>query len=189
MRNQTDTREQIMAAARKMVQARGYNALSFRDLAEAVGVRSASVHYHFPTKGDLGAALARRYTEDGLALLDAMLADGIGYRACLQRYIAVFRAALEDGNRMCLCGIMAAENEDLPPAVRDEVAAFTNANVAWLTGLLAEHRPGTVPALARARGAAIYAAVAGAQLVARGRGDIAVYDAIMGAFADTGLFD
>lgn len=189
MGNTTDTREQIMAAARKMVQARGYNALSFRDLADIVGVKSASVHYHFPTKGDLGAALARRYTEDGMAYLDAMLAEGIGYRACLARYVALFRTALEDDNRMCLCGIMAAESEDLPEAVRDEVAAFTNANVAWLTRLLAEHRPGTDEALARTRGAAIYAAVAGAQLVARGRGDVAVYDAIMNAFADTGLFD
>jgi TetR/AcrR family transcriptional repressor of nem operon len=84
---------------------------------------------------------------------------------------------------------MAAESADLPEAVRSEVAAFTNANVAWLTRLLAEHRPATDATLARARGAAIYAAVAGAQLVARGRGDVAVYDAIMGAFAGTGLFD
>lgn len=189
MRTQADTREQIMAAARAMVQARGYNALSFRDVAASVGVKSASVHYHFPTKGDLAAALARRYTEEGMDYLDALLVKGEDYRACLARYVAIFRRALEDGNRMCLCGIMAAENEDLPAAVRAEVAAFTNANVAWLTGLLAGRRPGTSPELARARGAAIYAAVAGAQLVARGRNDIAVYDAIMGAFADTGLFD
>lgn len=189
MRNPSETREQIMRAARAMVQARGYNALSFRDLADIVGVTSASVHYHFPTKGDLGAALARRYTEDGMAYLDAMLDEGIGYRACLDRYVAVFRHALEDGNRMCLCGIMAAESEDLPEAVRSEVAAFTNANVAWLTGLLAGHRPGTDEALARSRAAAIYAAVAGAQLVARGRGDIAVYDAIMESFIGIGLLD
>lgn len=189
MRTPTDTRELIMTSARKMVQARGYNALSFRDLADSVGVKSASVHYHFPTKGDLAAALARRYTEDGIAWLDALLAEGLDYRTCLQRYVGIFRLALEDGNRMCLCGIMAAEHEDLPPLVRAEVAGFTNANVAWLTRLLAEQRPGTGAALAQSRGAAIYAAVAGAQLVARGRGDIAVYDAIMGAFADTGLLD
>jgi TetR/AcrR family transcriptional repressor of nem operon len=189
MPNHTDKREQLMAAGRKMVQARGYNALSFRDLASIVGVKSASVHYYFPTKGDLGAALARRYTEDGMAYLDAMLTEGLGYRACLDRYVALFRKALEDGNRMCLCGIMAAESEDLPEVVRVEVAAFTNANVAWLTQLLAERRPGTDEAYARRRGAAIYAAVAGAQLVARGRGDPAVYDAIMAAFAGTGLFD
>ncbi len=46
-----------------MVQARGYNALSFREIAKEVGIKSAGVHHHFPTKGDLGAALARQYTE------------------------------------------------------------------------------------------------------------------------------
>src|SRR4051812_32859483 len=91
-----DTRERIMAAARRTVQARGYNALSFRDLAAEVGIKSASVHYHFPTKGDLGAALARRYSEDGGAALDAVLADYRDQRTAMQRYTDIFRSALTD---------------------------------------------------------------------------------------------
>ncbi|WP_345191535.1 TetR/AcrR family transcriptional regulator, partial [Gluconacetobacter tumulicola] len=54
--------------------ARSYNVLSFREIAKAVGIKNASMHYHFPTKGDLGAALARRYTEDGEAYLADLLA-------------------------------------------------------------------------------------------------------------------
>ena len=65
----SDMREALLASARTTVQAHGYNALSFRELAKEVGIKSASVHYHFPTKGDLGAALARRYTQDGAAYL------------------------------------------------------------------------------------------------------------------------
>ena len=52
----TDTKQTILEAARRVVQSRGYNALSFRELAKEVGIKSASIHYHFPTKGDLGAA-------------------------------------------------------------------------------------------------------------------------------------
>lgn len=68
-RTKKDMHEALMAAAKATVQARGYNALSFRELAKEVGIKSASVHYHFPTKGDLGAALARRHTQlsDGAA--------------------------------------------------------------------------------------------------------------------------
>lgn len=40
-----------MASGRKMMQTRGYNGLSFRELAKEVGIKSASIHYHFPTKG------------------------------------------------------------------------------------------------------------------------------------------
>src|SRR5271154_7619977 len=105
----SDTREAIMAVARKTVQAHGYNRLSFRELAKEVGVRSASIHYHFPTKGDLGAALARRYTEDASAALEGLLVESRNPATCLRKYTDLFRLALENNNRMCLCGIMAAE--------------------------------------------------------------------------------
>src|SRR2546429_7772993 len=113
-RTKTDMREAVMAAARATVQAHGYNALSFRDLAKDVGIKSASIHYHFPTKGDLGAALARRYTEDAVAQFDALLAASSDPKACIRSYTDIFRAALVNSNRMCLCGIMAAERDDLP---------------------------------------------------------------------------
>ena len=60
MKTSTDTKQAILDVAKARVQARGYNSLSFRELAKEIGVKSASIHYHFSTKGDLGAALARR---------------------------------------------------------------------------------------------------------------------------------
>ena len=59
----TNTKERIMEAARLTVQDLGYSGLSFRELAKDVGIKSASIHYYFPSKGELGAALASRYTE------------------------------------------------------------------------------------------------------------------------------
>ena len=71
-----DTKERIMAAARLTVQDRGYSGLSFRELAKEVGIKSASIHHYFPTQGELGGALADRYTSDFAAYLDGLLADG-----------------------------------------------------------------------------------------------------------------
>ena len=105
----TDRREAILAAARATAQAHGYGGLNFRDLATEVGIKSASIHYHFPSKADLGAAVARRYWEDSKARLDSLWADAEDPAACLARYPDLFRTALENGNRMCLCGFMAAE--------------------------------------------------------------------------------
>jgi TetR/AcrR family transcriptional repressor of nem operon len=139
-----DTRRAIMDAARSAVQARGYNALSFRELAKDVGVKSASVHYHFPTKGNLGAALARDYTEQGQRYLES-LSTRASLPARMDGYVAIFRQALEDDNRMCLCGIMAAEQHDLPAEVRIEVDRFTDVNVAWLHTQLKDADP-AVPA-------------------------------------------
>ena len=182
-----DTRETIMAVARATAQAHGYTGLSFRELAREVGVKSASIHYHFPTKGDLGAALARRYAEDAAATLERLWAETPDPAACLRQYAAVFRLALENDNRMCLCGFMAAEYDDLPEAVRVEVQGFADINIAWLARVLVAADPVGDAAAAERRARAIFAAIGGAQLTARSRGDITVYDEIIDSYRAAGL--
>ncbi len=182
-----DTRELIMTIARTTAQAHGYNGLSFRELAKAVGVKSASIHYHFPTKGNLGGALAQRYTEDGSAYLEALLAETQDPAVLLRKYTDIFRAALANDNRMCLCGIMMAEYDDLLDAVRSEVADFQSANVAWLSRVLSLADTAAAEADRRKRADAIFAAISGAQLGARGSGDIGSYDAIVASYRELGL--
>lgn len=184
----SDTKEKILSVARRTVQAHGYNALSFRDLAAEVGIKSASVHYHFPTKGDLGAELARRYTEDGRAYLSALLSSKSDMRSRMRQYTDIFRSALVDDNRMCLCGIMSAEHYDLPPEVRAEVNRFNDVNVNWLTELLSGDTsdPGEKKA-AKRRALGIFAAVGGAQLIARGQSDVTVYDDAIDSYQAAGL--
>jgi TetR/AcrR family transcriptional repressor of nem operon len=176
-----------MATGRKMVQTRGYNGLSFRELGKEVGIKSASIHYHFPTKGDLGAALAKRYTEDGRAYMEGLRAGSDDPAVWMKGYTEVFRMALVNDNRMCLCGIMAAEFDDLPPEVRAEVDAFTELNVQWLTDVLIVCRPELSLDERKQQALAIYAAVEGAQLIARGRGDIGVFDQTIKAYHLAGL--
>ena len=179
----SEMRAQILSAAQAVVQAQGYGAMSFRDLAAAVGIKSASVHYHFPTKGDLGAALAGLYTERARADLDAVLAETSERGERLQRYANLFRKALTDGNRLCLISMLSAEIGDLPDAVRAEVEAFADLNVSWLAHVLAPNAPDMAADQARA----IYAAVAGAQLVARTRADVATFDIIIESYRKAGL--
>ena len=181
-----NAKEAILAAARRTAQAHGYGGLNFRELAAEIGIKSASIYYHFPSKADLGAAVARRYWEDTAAALVAMLAETADPMLCLQRYPGVFRTALENGNRMCLCSFMAAEYDDLPEAVKREVQAFADVNIAWLSKLLAA--AGVVSAEeSEARAGAIFAAIAGAQLLARSRADIALYDSLIDGYRAAGL--
>jgi TetR/AcrR family transcriptional repressor of nem operon len=182
-----DTKQAIMTAARAVVQARGYNGLSFRELAKAVGIKSASIHYHFPTKSDLGAALARAYTKEATAYFNGLLAAKSS-GDWVKTYTGVFRSALVNDNRMCLCGIMAAEHDDLPPEVRVEVDRFTDANIAFVAKMLAARKSGAVTKTVQRRALAIFGAIEGAQLVARGRGDVAVFDEIVDAYRAAGLF-
>lgn len=183
----TNSRESILAAARQTAQLHGYGGLNFRDLAKAVGIKSASIHYHFPTKADLGAAVARRYCEDTAGSLDTMAAAAGDAKRSLRDYPNEFRKSLANGNRLCLCSFMAAEYDDLPEAVKTEVQAFADVNIAWLRRMLVE--AGVVPASqSEVRARAIFAAVAGAQLVARSRADIALYDSMIESYREAGLF-
>ncbi len=167
-------------------QAHGYGGLSFRELAKEVGIKSASIHYYFPTKGDLAAALARQYTEFSRGDLEAISDAHSDPGACLKRYVALFRKALESGNRMCLCGILAAGYDDLPEEARAEVVAFADLQVEWLAKVLSGVK--TAKGQSKAQWAhAIYAAIGGAQLAARSRGDIATFDRIIEGYRLSGL--
>lgn len=182
----SSSRESILAAAKRAAQAHGYSGLNFRDLADEVGIKSASIYHHFPSKADLGAAVARRYWEDTAAQLDAMLAEISNPISCLHRYPDVFRRSLENGNRMCLCSFMAAEYDDLPEAVKKEVQAFADVNVAWLSKVLSAAAV-VDSAKSESRARAIFAAVAGAQLMARSRSDISLFDAVIDSYRAAGL--
>jgi TetR/AcrR family transcriptional regulator, transcriptional repressor for nem operon len=180
------SKEAILAAARRNAQAHGYSGLNFRDLADEVGIKAASIYHHFPSKADLGAAVAKRYWEDTAAELESMLAETSDPFGCLQQYPDIFRKSLEADNRMCLCSFMAAEYDDLPEAVKKEVQTFADVNVAWLSKVLsAAAVVNSGESEQRAR--AIFAAVAGAQLMARSRSDISLFDSLIDSYRVAGL--
>ena len=166
--------------------ARGYTGLNFRDIAVEVGIKAPSIHHHFPTKADLGAAVARRYWEDTVAQLAAISDEAPHALDALRRYPEIFRLSLANDNRICLSSFMAAEYDDLPDAVKTEVQRFADVNVAWLSTLLVEAEI-TGPGESETRARAIYAAVAGAQLFARGRSDIMLFDTMIASYRAVGL--
>lgn len=181
-----NAREEILAAAKRTAQAHGYGGLNFRDLAKEVGIKAASIYYYFPSKADLAVTVARRYWEDAAAVLDSLLDKSSDPIKALRRYPETFRWALENNNRMCVCSFMAAEYDDLPGPVKKEVQTFADVNVAWLKKMLSSAKI-VSPKESERRARAIYAAIVGAQLVARSRADIALYDSLISDYRLAGL--
>jgi len=125
-------KEELLKAAQLKVRSGGYNNFSFRELATDVGIKSASVHYHFPTKEDLGAELAHQYTNDFLSALgEPQLLNASGINP-IDAYIDQFRNALVHDKKMCLCGLLGAESDSLPDKVRHETKRFFERNIEWL---------------------------------------------------------
>lgn len=176
-----NAREAILLAARNIAQSQGYNGLNFRDLAQAVGIKPASIYYHFPSKADLGIAVARRYWQDGAAALETLSEDAPDPAEALRRFPEIFRRSLEAGNRLCLASFVGAETDNLPTAMAEEIQAFAQVNTDWLRRqLVAANCCEATDSDVRAR--AIFSAVAGAQLIARSRSDITLFDTLIEAY-------
>lgn len=132
-----NAREAILDAAKTAAQTHGYNGINFRSIGAVVGIKNASIYYHFRSKADLGAAVAERYWQDAAKVLHDIREANPEPQRCLTMYPSIFRTSLENGNRLCLVSFMAAEYEDLPEPVKDQVKKFAEINIEWLTQVLA----------------------------------------------------
>lgn len=182
----TNSSDKILMAATRIAQAHGYSGLNVRSLADDVGIKAASLYHYFPSKADLAAAVAKRYWEDSAATLEALSAETKDPMKALRRYPETFRRSLENGNRICLCSFMAAEYDDLPEVVKNEVQAFTDVNIVWLSKMLVAAEVATAKE-SKKRARAIFAAIGGAQLMARGRADIKLFDTLIESYQASGL--
>ena len=171
-------RDQILASAQRLTQERGFNGFSYADIADEVGIRKASLHHHFPSKTDLGLALVSAYSGDldqGLRNIEDLKAKADDR---LRAYVSLYRRAL-DADRMCLCGILAAEALTLDTALLPQLNRFFARNVEWLAGVIAAGKSQKIFAYSGSpedQGRMFLSALQGALLMARATGDKAAFD-------------
>jgi TetR/AcrR family transcriptional repressor of nem operon len=172
-RRQVDTAQRILDVAERLVQSRGFNGISYANVAAELSITKASLHYHFPGKAELGEALIVRYAArfaGALEQIDGCVSDA---RAKLAAYAGLYADVLR-GERMCLCGILAAEYETLPRPMGAAVLRFFDDNEVWLAGVLARGQSeGTLSFEGSPSEAAqtILSGLEGAMLIARPYGD------------------
>jgi TetR/AcrR family transcriptional repressor of nem operon len=130
------TAGKILDIAERLVQTRGYNGFSYADISSELRIRNASVHYHFPSKSDLGKRLVGRYRENFMAALAGLEKGSADARRRLLSYVALWTRVLRNRDRMCLCGMMAADIATLPRAVRGEIKRFFDENETWLVRVI-----------------------------------------------------
>lgn len=170
-----DTSQRILDIAERLVQTRGFNGFSYADIASALTVTKASLHYHFPTKAELGTRLIERYEAGFLKALDEIDRTTPDARDKLRRYAKIYADVLRN-NRMCLCGMLAAEYATLPKPMKEEMRHFFDENERWLTRVLEAGRASgslrfTGSALDVAR--ALVGSLEGAMMIARSYGEVA----------------
>jgi TetR/AcrR family transcriptional regulator, transcriptional repressor for nem operon len=180
------TAARILDVAERLVQARGFNGFSYADVAEDLGISKAALHYHFPGKAELGEALIERYATRFAAALVEVDTREPDAHAKLRAYAHLYADVFQD-ERMCLCGMLAADYATLPEPMRERVVRFFDDNEVWLAHVLDEGRTaGTLHFMGSQREVArtIVGGLEGAMLVARPYGDPARFQTIADLLID-----
>jgi TetR/AcrR family transcriptional repressor of nem operon len=175
-----DTPQRILDVAERLVQTRGFNGFSYADIAQALHVTKASLHYHFPGKADLGKRLIERYEKNFLAALSRIDAEAKDARDKLRRYAQIYTDVVR-ADRMCLCGMLAAEFGTLPEPMRADLRHFFDENERWLVAVLKQGKKeksvkfaGTPAEAAQA----LVGSLEGAMMISRSYSDPARFRAI-----------
>lgn len=161
----SDTKTQIIDVAERLVRSGGYNGFSFREIAAEIGIKSASVHYHFPTKEALAVAVAERYRQQFFVALGDPTPAGTRLDDRLRHYGQVFQNSFATSHSACLCGMLSNEIALLPSSVKEVLVLFVQENVAWLQQALADSQ-GLSDLEAKRQAQLVYSALEGAMGVA-----------------------
>lgn len=182
MSSPSTTADDILACARTLIIAGGYNGFSYADIADVVGIRKPSIHHHFPTKAELVRTLVSRYREEaviGIGYLEERTSDPLEQ---LRSYTGYWAACIRDASApFCVCALLASELPVLPAEVALEVRAHFRMISAWLTSVLERGQREGRLALTDApliEAEAFMATVHGAMLSARAYDDPEVFAAV-----------
>ena len=188
MTNASSTADDILACARTLIIAGGYNGFSYADVADVVGIRKPSIHHHFASKVDLVRTLVSRYraeAEAGLTALERNVADP---REQLKSYVEYWEACINDATApFCVCALLACELPILPEEVALEVRAYFRLLASWLTSVMERgKRKGQLhlSSAAKIEAESFMATIHGAMLSARAYGDPKMFGVITAPLLD-----
>ena len=111
-------RERILAESTRLFVAAGYNGISMREIAEAVGVSKAGLYYHFRDKEDLFVAIL----DDSLARVAQAVAAARAVPGGIRPQLAALVRALfaQPPEQRALIRLAGQEMAHLSPTVRAE---------------------------------------------------------------------
>lgn len=176
----SDTKTRILDLAESLTQQKGFNGFSYLDLAAEVGIKTSSIHYHFKAKADLALALVERHRE-ALAQVCQLFDQKMDTpEERLEATVTHFKNYIRE-EKICMCGMMAAEFESISPAVRKALALYFRDFQNWLAKQFSElgHPNPPVAALQ------YVSALEGSLLLARLEGDASVVDRSLEGFVNS----
>lgn len=134
------TKDLILDAAEELLQRRSYNAFSYQHIAVQLGIRNAAIHYHFPSKADLGTTLIKRYRERYQNYIRQIESSTTEPWAMLQAFFRIYLEYLDAGDMVCPGGVLGAEFSAIPDTMQEETRLMLREIYEWLISVLTRGR-------------------------------------------------
>lgn len=135
MRTRQGTKKRILDAASELLQRNGYGGFSYQRIASQLGVKHAAIHYHYPSKADLGVALIRRYRANFSWWTEQLASQSTDPVARVEAFFELEERYLREG-KVCPLGVVGVEHAGIPEPMRRETEVFFGQLLDWLTRTL-----------------------------------------------------
>ncbi len=135
-----NSKRTIMNLAEALLQDKGFNGFSYAHISSELGCKNAAIHYHFPTKEDLGCAVMKRYRDRFQLWTNNTRVKDLSPRDKLDWFFSIYTATRADKGKVCLVGSMEAEFNSIPEMLQKEVEALHKELLIWLEATLGEGR-------------------------------------------------
>ena len=133
-----NTKDRIMDEAQILVQLRGHNGYSYRDLSKTLGIATSAIHYHFQSKDDLGSALIERYRKRVETRLAEVAVRSSELKQRMREVASIFEAIASDNQKICVCSALGSEYHSLPEAMKAELNRLVDCIEGWIHRFFAE---------------------------------------------------
>jgi len=129
------TKEKILQITDELVRDKGFNAFSFYDISKAIGIKTASIHYHFPNKSDLGIALIHQHIDRLKALQEKVAEKSVEKK--LDAFLSIY-SNINKEKKVCIVGSLATDLHSIDESVGNELRILTQEILDWVTKILEE---------------------------------------------------
>ena len=135
-----NTKRAILDLAESLLQDKGFNGFSYAHIASELGVKNAAIHYHFPSKEDLGCAIVQRYRDRFQLWINNARVKDLSPQEKLDWFFDIYANMRADHGKVCIAGALETEFNSIPDALRQQTEALTGELLSWLASTLDEGR-------------------------------------------------
>lgn len=140
MLRDSNIKERILDIAESLIMNRGYNGFSYKHIASELNVKNAAIHYHFPSKKDLGVAVIQR-AQARFREWDAVAEkSGLSPVDMLNQSLETYLDYLNSGKYVCLGGSLETDFHTFPEEMQNEIRIYVAEILTWMRNVLSRGR-------------------------------------------------